>query len=75
MAEEANSGDRFCVAFLVNTGFFGGWKWLNIVQILNTSNDVNKNGLNRAKIDQVKDHPTFGHIRIPCRKFHISSIK
>ena len=75
MAEEANSGDRFCVAFLVNTGLFLGWKWLNIVQILNTSNDVNQNDLNRAKIDQVKDHPKSGHIRIPFRKFNISSIK
>jgi len=37
MAAEANSGDRVFVAFLVYTGFFGG-KWLNIVQILNTSN-------------------------------------
>jgi len=41
MAEEANSGDRVFVAFLVNTGFILGGKWLNIVQILNTSNDVN----------------------------------
>jgi len=24
MAAEANSGDRVCVAFLVNTGFFWG---------------------------------------------------
>ena len=58
------------MAFLVNTGFFLGGKWLNIVQILNTSNDVNQNGLNRAKIDQVKDHPKFAF-----RKFNISSIK
>jgi len=50
-------------------------EWLNIVQILNILNDVNKNGLNRAKIDQVKDHPKFGHIRIPFRKFNTSSIK
>ena len=75
MAEEANSGDRVFVAFLVNTGIFFGGKWFNIVQILNTSNDVNQNGLNRAKIDQVKDHPKFGHIRIPFLNFNISSIK
>jgi len=40
MAEVANPGDRVFVSFLVNTGFFRG-KGLNIVQILNTSNDVN----------------------------------
>jgi len=41
MAEVAHPGDRVFVAFLVNTGFFGGWKGFNIVQIINTSNDVN----------------------------------
>jgi len=40
MAEVAHPGDRVFVAFLINTGFFWG-KELNIVQILNTSNDVN----------------------------------
>jgi len=41
MAEEANSGNRVFVAFLETTGFFLGGKWLNIVQILNTSKYVN----------------------------------
>jgi len=39
MSEVANPGDRVFVAFLVNTGLWG--KGLNIVKILNTSNDVN----------------------------------
>jgi len=50
-------------------------KGLDIVQILNTSNDVTQNGLNRAKIDKVKDHPKVGHIRIPFLKFNISPIQ
>jgi len=41
MAEEANSGDRVFVVFLVNTGFLLRGKGLNIVQILNTSKDIN----------------------------------
>ena len=49
MAEVAQPGDRACVAFLVNTG-------KNLVKGLNI---VNYNGLNRAKMDRVKDHPKF----------------
>jgi len=41
MAEVAHPGDRVVVAFLVNTGFLFWGKGLNIVQILNTSNDIN----------------------------------
>jgi len=40
MAEVAQPGDRVCLAFLVNTGK-NLVKGLNIVQILNTPNDVN----------------------------------
>ena len=74
MAEEANSGDRVFVAFLVNTGFFLGEMvkhWSNIKHIKQCQLKL----VNRAKIDQVKDHPKFGHIRIPFHKFNISSIK
>jgi len=41
MAEVAHPGDRLFVVFMVNTRFYFGKKGLNIVQILNTSNDVN----------------------------------
>ena len=75
MAEVTHAGDRVCVVFLVNTEFVFWGKGLIIVQILNTSNDVDLNVLNRAKMDKVKDHPKFGHIRIPFHKFNISSIK
>ena len=47
-------------------------KGLNIVQVLNTSEDVKTISLNQAKF---KGHLKFGHIRIPFLKFDTSSLK
>jgi len=66
--------DRECVFVreVVNAVFswqFLEGKVLNIVQILNTSEDVKTISLNQAKFNLFKGHLKFGHIRIPFLKF------
>ena len=42
---------------------------MNIVQILNTAEDVKTMSLKQAKFNLFKGHLKFGHIRIPFLKF------